>query len=102
MSQTSSGLARLTRSTIKRALSVDDLDAVLQSAPADKFAANKTSEKALVFKRRRKYDKQLQQKQTSQPQQAQTSQPQDHSAKSVLHRRVTLVIKTMETTAILN
>jgi len=51
MSQTASDSARSTRSTIKRALSVDDLDAVLQSAPADKFATNKTSEKALIFKR---------------------------------------------------
>ena len=70
MSQTASGSARSTRSTIKRALSVDDLDAVLQSAPAGKFATNKTSEKALIFKRRRKLL-------TSQSQQAQNSHPQD-------------------------
>ena len=83
MSQPASGGSRSTRSTVKRALSVDDLNVELQSTSTENLHDAKLNGKFIVVnsKRRRK----LKQKQANQLQQMQQSQPHNDSDGMDIH-----------------
>jgi len=83
MSQPVSGGSRSTRSAVKRALSVDDLNVELQSTSTENLHDAKLNGKFIVVnsKRRRK----LKQKQANQLQQMQQSQPHNDSDRMDIH-----------------
>jgi len=77
MSQPVSGGSRSTRSAVKRALSVDDLNVELQSTSTENLRDAKLNGKFIVVNS--KWRRKLKQKQANQLQQMQQSQPHNDS-----------------------